>query len=297
MEVAEAGIAGAEIVERDGDAEPAQLVELMVDARVVVEQHVLGELELDQAGRDVGGLRSGRPSRLAMPPRRSWEGDRLMATRGGAMPPARQRPIWPSASARTQAPRGSIRPVSSASGRKAPGASSAALRVLPAQERLQTGDRAVGGGDLGLVVQLELAVLDAAGEVAAQQAAGPGLGGELGAVVGHARPAGGLGAVEGDVGVGAQLVGGAAIVGEEGDADAGADHHVLLADAHRLAPRPPSAARPGWRRRSACAARSGSPRTRRHPAGRSCRRRAPWWPAARPRPAAARRRRDGPASR
>ena len=56
VEVAEAGIAGAEIVERDGHAQPAQLLELVVHARVVVEQHVLGELELDQRRRDVGGL-------------------------------------------------------------------------------------------------------------------------------------------------------------------------------------------------------------------------------------------------
>ncbi len=121
VQVAEAGVAGAEIVQRDRDAEPAQLVELVVDARVVVEQHVLGELELEQRRRDVGRLRSGSASRLAMPPWRSCEGERLTATRGGAMPPARQRPIWPSASARTQAPRGSISPVSSASGRKAAG--------------------------------------------------------------------------------------------------------------------------------------------------------------------------------
>ena len=105
---------------------------------------------------------------------------------------------------------------------------------MPAQQRLEAGHRAVGGGDLRLVVQLELALLDPAGEVAAQQPSGPGLARELRPVVGEPGPSRRLRAVERDVGVGAQLVRRAAIVGIERDPDARADHQILLADADRL---------------------------------------------------------------
>ena len=48
-------------------------------------------------------------------------------------------------------------------------------RMPPAQERLQPGDGSIGGGNLGLVVELELAAVDAARQIAAQQnrASGP----------------------------------------------------------------------------------------------------------------------------
>ena len=67
VQVAEAGIAGAEIVQRDRDAEAAQLVELVVHPRVIVEQDIFGQLELEQRRREVGILDQ-VASRWRLPP-------------------------------------------------------------------------------------------------------------------------------------------------------------------------------------------------------------------------------------
>ena len=72
------------------------------------------------------------------------------------------------ASRSTQRPIGTISPVSSANGMKSSGSTQAALGVVPAQQRLDARDAAVGEADDRLVVELELAAVERPLQVGAQ---------------------------------------------------------------------------------------------------------------------------------
>ena len=81
------------------------------------------------------------------------------------MPCARQVAACAQARSTTQSVSPMMSSVDSAAGTNAPGGRRPRDRVLPADERLDARDRAVGGADLGLVVEHELAVVDRVAEL------------------------------------------------------------------------------------------------------------------------------------
>ena len=98
-----------------------------------------------------------------------------------------------------------------------------ALGMEPPQQRLGTGDRTPCKVELRLVVQHELAPLQCLAQLASGSLAGADLG--IHRRLEEAEPAAplGLGAIEGKVGVLQEVMGVAAIIGEERYAEAGRD--------------------------------------------------------------------------
>ena len=135
-------------------------------------------------------------------------------------------------------PSGTMKPISSASGMNMPGEIMPFSGWLPADQRLDAADLVALEIDDRLVVQLELAGDQRLAQVVLHGAPRLHLRVHLGLeeAVGAAPVA--LGAIERQVGVPHQLVGRHAVGRADGDADAGADHHLVAVDvvglAHRL---------------------------------------------------------------
>ncbi len=118
----------------------------------------------------------------------------------------------------------------------------AARRMAPADQHLGRQAAAVDQRDLGLVLQVELVLVDCAAQVG-QQAQAVLAGARHLRVEGGEAAAGLLGDVHRRVGVRHQLGRVAAVVGEGGDADRAADVHRLALDRHRRVERAEQLAR------------------------------------------------------
>ena len=139
-QVAQRGIAGAEIVERDAEAGARSWPMRVAAASRSLDQDALGDLELEPA-RARARLGERCASTLARSSRsRSWTGETLTATRAASgQRCASRRP-----SRSTQSPSRSIMPHSSAIGMKMRRRDQAARRMVPAHQRLDADDRAAG---------------------------------------------------------------------------------------------------------------------------------------------------------
>ena len=218
-EAVEAGqhrVAGAEVVDRDADAEVAEPLEHL-GAPVLVDGETLGHLELEERGRQAAIAAS---TSRTVPISRSgdWKcrAERLTATRTGGRPVVRasRRPCW-SAWRSTQVSTSTMRPDSSASGTNSFGPSSAEDGVLPAHERLDADDPARAHVDLGLVADPQLVAANRLVELALT---GEPLVGELVHALGVDLVAAGpvvLGPVQRAVGVAQQVPGFDAVVGKK----------------------------------------------------------------------------------
>ena len=117
LQIAEARIAGAEIVERDADAHAAQRMEDRDHASRAFQEDRFGDLDLEPV-RGRGPLAASACTRCWRGPGlRNWTEETLTATRMSSG----QVVAWRQASWITQSPIGTIRPVSSASGMKSAG--------------------------------------------------------------------------------------------------------------------------------------------------------------------------------
>ena len=236
-EIAQRGVAGSEVVHRHAQAERAQFLELDDRDLGVLDQHRLGDLEHQQAriqarllqgiayvGDHIavlelpdGQVDADVERRIAGP--QALYGHRLHACL--AQHPAADRDDQPGLLGERD---------------EVSGGDQAALGVVPAQQRLHPGDVAVGQPHDRLVVQLELATVQAALEIGAQLQAGEDTGVHLGLEQPVAALAVTLGDVHRGVRVADQLVSadrrGA---GHDRDADAAAHHQLLARDHQRLA--------------------------------------------------------------
>ena len=158
----------------------------------------------------------------------------------------------------------------------------AAVRMHPADQRLQPGDMAVEA-DLGLVVQLDVAGVQGAAQIAEQAEPVGGVAVPLGLVELDAAAVP-LGLVHGDVGAAQQPFGVEGVVGEDGDPRAGFEHEGQSVEVQRgaeggdeIAGHPLGAGeRSRWwaAGRRTRHRRAGPPRRR---AGRACRSRSAIW--------------------
>ena len=114
LQIAERRIAGAEIVEREADAERLQLGEHVVGRFAFDQEHALGDLELELARLRVRELASALITIVGRLGSTNWIGERLTATRicSGHFAASWQ------AVRSTHSPICGIRPLSSASGMK-----------------------------------------------------------------------------------------------------------------------------------------------------------------------------------
>src|SRR5690606_38577007 len=103
------------------------------------------------------------------------------------------------------------------------GRDEAALGMLPADQRLEAGEAAGRKTEDGLVVELELAVLDGPAQLGLEPAAVGGGAVEVGRIGADAAAAAALGGVEREVGAMEQRIGIGAIGRGAGDADADGD--------------------------------------------------------------------------
>ena len=283
LQVGERGVARAEVVDRERDAELVELLEHAAGALRVADDHRLGDLELEQ--RRVDAARREQlgqvVEQLGVQERARAEVDR----HARRWPWSRQAATW---RARCRGPclvSGVIRPVCSAIGMNSSGRISPSDGCCQRHSASAPTTRPVGDVDLRLVVQDELVVLDRAAQLAGEREALHGVPVLLGLVELGAGVVG-LGDVHRDVGALQQRLAVLAVRREAGDADRGADLERQAVDLERL--RRPSRILLGdvdrvlARRRPTAAGR----RTRRRPGGRPCPRRAASTSAAR-RPAGA----------
>ena len=135
-------------------------------------------------------------------------------------------------------PSGTMKPISSASGMNVAGRDQALLGMAPADQRLEAADLVAREIDDRLVVQLELAGRQRLAQVVLHGAARLHLRVHLRLEEAEGAAPVALGAIERQIGVADQLVGAQPVGRADGDADAGADHHLVAVDlvglAHRL---------------------------------------------------------------
>ncbi len=132
---------------------------------------------------------------------------------------------------RTKLPSGVMRPVSSASGMNSDGGNEAARRMRPAQQRLEADDVLAHQIDERLVVHFERFGGERRAQIDFQLAARLRLRVHLRLEKAEGRFAGGLGAIQRQIGVAQQVIGIMAIGRRHRDADGRADgHHVALDD-------------------------------------------------------------------
>ena len=137
LQIAQRGIAAAEIVHRDAHAERLQPPQQRQAAVEILDQHALGDFELEPARREPG-LEQDRMHEADQSPCMNCAGDRLTAICSGFGHDAASR----QASRRIHSPISTIRPLSSASGMNSPGEHEAAHRMHPARQRLEADDLA-----------------------------------------------------------------------------------------------------------------------------------------------------------
>ena len=164
---------------------------------------------------------------------RNWTDETLTATRTSSG----HFIAWRQASWITQAPIGTISPVSSASGMNSSGATRPRVGMVPADQRLERADPVGLEIEQRLVIELELAVGDRAPQIRFEPVARLRAGVHLGfeEAVGAAALA--LRLVEREVGMLEQGVGVGAVARRHRDADAGADRELVAADLERLGER------------------------------------------------------------
>ena len=241
LQIAERAIAGAEVVERKPNAELLQLGERLVGRIALGEEHALGDLELEPLGSNAGLAQMlARPSSTT-PGSLNCSGERLTATRtwSGQLRRFLERgPQHPFADLADQA--GFLGQRNELGRRDRP-----AGRMLPADQRFEPGDLLAGGADDRLVMDRQLAALDRLAKIVLEQLA-------LGRLAVHRRfveavlaAAGGLGRVEREVGIADQRVGAGPARVADGDADRGADRHLVAFD--HVGPRDLLDQRPGER--------------------------------------------------
>ena len=228
LQVAQAGIAGAEVVDRDPDAQSLELVEDRAGDLGVAQQRALGDLELEAFGLEAGlGERlADLVDQLAMEELRGRQVDRHADPGPGGC--ARAGLVQhPGAERHDQAGLLGDR-------QELAGQDQALLRVAPAQQGLEADHRLGGRPDLRLVVELELALGEAAPEVGLERLALPQLGVHLRLEEADAAQAQALGAAQREVGVLEEVVRVPAVGRDQHDADARAQDQGLLVDLEGL---------------------------------------------------------------
>ena len=165
-QVAERRVAGAEVVDRQLDADLPQLVEVGADPLVAAEQDGLGQLE-QQRRRRQPGLVQRLPDAVDEPGSRNCRADTLTETCGPRRPPRRRpcraaplRPCRTVPAGAPTSPSGTMSPVSSASGDELAGQHHPPARVRPADQGLEAGDLAARRGHDRLVDERERGALD-----------------------------------------------------------------------------------------------------------------------------------------
>ncbi len=222
LQVAQARIAGAEIVERDAHPERAQRFEPLQGLLRVVDQNPFGHFEDDARRRDaaLGDDGGDQIDQLAVA-----DLDRRQVHRHGQVRPAHA--IGQRAAQHEFAELGHQAALLGERNedRRPDGA---ARRMGPAQQRLDPDHGAAGGGDHGLIMDVEAARGERGFKLAPNEALFGifRLDGRLEAP--HHAAAFALGGAQREIGTAAELVGGAAVVRRLRNADAGADLPVLL---------------------------------------------------------------------
>ena len=130
-----------------------------------------------------------------------------------------------------------MKPISSASGMKVAGRDQSLLRMIPADQGLEAADLVARQIDHRLVVELEFAGRQRLAQILLHDAAGLHLQVHRGLEEAESAAAVAFGAVQREVGVAQQLVGGQAVARADRDADAGADHGLMAVDVEGLADR------------------------------------------------------------
>ncbi len=197
LEVGEPGVAGAEVVERGGDADRAQADEHVDGALDVGHDDVLRHLDLEPVGREAmvveQPLDLRRQAEVEQVGRAEVDGDAEVAAAQAQAPDLVERAVEHERGQRAR------EPALLDQRQEVHGPEQPALRVLPAHERLDAAHVAAAQLGLRLVVEDELAGLERRAELADQReplAAVAVAAGEVDLVAGaHA-----LGLVHGDVG-------------------------------------------------------------------------------------------------
>src|SRR5215212_7307202 len=234
VQVGERRVARAEVVDGELYAEPAKLGEERGGAFGVVHHGALRDFELEAVGReprlaeraahhlDKAGLRQ----LLA----RKVDADGQVLLRGDEFAPLAHLPA-----SLFQYPRAYLRDEARLLGERDElcGADDAALRVTPAHERLEAREPSGRERDDGLVVDLELAVLDGAAQVVLKPQARERVGVHLGVEQLVTRLALLLRAVHRRVGVAQDVLGVFVAVRAERDADRGGGVDLVAAEVER----------------------------------------------------------------
>jgi hypothetical protein len=231
LQVAERGIAGAEVIDRHPDAELAEFAEGLHRRGQVLDQQAFGDLHLQEAR-----LQSDPCQDLADPPgqtallhlapgeiHRHGDGVTPIMQAAGKAASLKQRPV---------AHLGD-QPGLFQDGHKLVRRHRAEFRRVPAQQGLQTDYRGIGKTHLGLVEQAQFGALQGVAQTVFHLHAPGRPGGHVGGeelVVGTPQA---LGVVHRRIGIAGQAVGIAGIGGIQGDADTGADHHVVTGEIQR----------------------------------------------------------------
>ena len=222
LQVAQARIAGAEIVERDADAERAQRFEPLQGLLRVVDQNPFGHFENDARRRDAAFGNDGgdQIDQLAVA-----DLDRRQVHRHGQVRPAYA--IGQRAAQHEFAELGHQAALLGERNedRRPDGT---ARRMGPAQQRLDPDHDAAGGGDHGLIMDVEAARGERGFKLAPNEALFGIFRLDIRLEAPHHAAAVALGGAQREIGTAAELVGGAAVVRRLRDADAGADLPVLL---------------------------------------------------------------------
>ncbi len=244
-QVDEGGVAGAEVVQGHLDAVPGQRVEGVGRALGVLQEDVLGDLELERSrGNPVPGQPGGHRPREAggvHVARGDVDRDRHEQALGA--------PVGDLAERRLQDVLGEVghQPGGLGDGYELVRRHPAALGVHPAHQRLQAGDLPVEA-DLGLVVQLDLVGVQRPAQVAEETEPVRRVGVPLG-LVDLDPGAVPLRLVHRHVGAAQQPFGVQRVVGEDGDARAGLQHQGEPVQVHRGAEGADEAAGDPGRRR------------------------------------------------
>jgi len=234
LQVRERRVTGAEVVQRDADADAREVGQQGAGRLVVLHDHRLGELDVQPFGGD--GVLAQRvldqrgQVRVAHLPRRQVDGHAQRRqpdpVPGGEL--GARRPDHPGADGENEA--GLLQHADEAVRRH-----HAAPGRVPAQQRLDAGDHAVGGACLRLVVQEELAALDGAAQRVLERKPGGHRGVQVLAEEAEDAAALRLGAVHRHVGMPDEAVEIDAVGRVHRDADAGRDDDLLLPELQRRA--------------------------------------------------------------
>ena len=226
LEVGKRGIAGAEVVDREGDADRLQAPQRRDRLLGVRHHHALGQLQLQLVGRDVvlGEDVAQAPDQVAAQQLRHRDVDRH-----GDVAQALRLPVGELRARLLHHPCTDLDDEPGFFGNRDehPGRDVAEVAAAPAQQRLDAGDALVQERELGLVHEAELVALECLAQRRDRGGAQP-RGGVHRLGVDHPGLAAVvLGLVHRGVGELQQVARHLAVVGVEADADGGRDHHFL----------------------------------------------------------------------